>query len=116
MRCFELRILMLGVASLWLAPGGVQASAFRVRENSAASLATVYAGNGSRADDAATVFNNPAGMSYLPGTQWELGGALAAPSVQFSGNATLQGQPIPQGAPRNAGQVSLLPHAYGMFD
>jgi long-chain fatty acid transport protein len=39
------------------------ASGFMARENSAESVGTAYAGNASRADDVATVFNNPAGMS-----------------------------------------------------
>jgi len=115
MKRFTRRMRLLA-AFFVLAPAAAHASAFMTRENSAASLATAYAGNGSAAGDLATVFNNPAAMSYLPGTQWELGGVLAAPSVQFSGNATLQGKPIPQGAPRDAGQLSLLPHAYGVFD
>jgi len=110
------RFIMLGVAVFSFAPASVQAAAFMVRENSAESLATAYAGNGSRADDVSTVFNNPAGMNDLSGTQWGVGGTLVGPSVHFSGNATLQGKPISQGPDTNAGQVALVPNAYGVFD
>ncbi len=112
----ERRLFMLGLAAFSFAPANVHASAFKVRENSAESLATSYAGNASRADDVATVFNNPAGMNYLPGTQWEVGATVVAPSVHFAGNATLQGKAISQGPDTNAGQVALVPHAYGVFD
>ena len=66
------------------------ASGFAVRENSAESLATVFAGNASRAEDASTVFNNPAGMSLLRGTQIEVGSAVVLPDMHFNGNATVQ--------------------------
>jgi long-chain fatty acid transport protein len=92
------------------------ASGFMIRENSADSVAMVYAGDTSRADDVATVFNNPAGMSWLPGTQLEVGTAAGFPSVKFSGNATVFGSPIPGDNSGNAGQNTVIPHLYGMFD
>ena len=48
----------------------------------------MFAGNASRADDVSTVFNNPAGMSELQGTQLEVGGALVLPEIGFSGDLT----------------------------
>jgi len=92
------------------------ASGFMIRENSAESIATVYAGNASRADDVSTVFNNPAGMSWLQGSQVEVGSAAVFPSIQFQGNATVMGSPIPGDNSRNGGPSALIPHLYGMFD
>ena len=92
------------------------ASVFMVRENSAASLATAFAGNASRADEPATVFNNPAGMSWLPGAQTQFGGTGVLPSVNFEGDATVFGSPIPADNSRNNGQFAFIPHAYGVFD
>src|SRR5262245_17370925 len=102
-----------------LAPSSVYASGFMVRENSAASLATTFAGNASRADEAATVFNNPAGMSFLPGTQFQFGGTGVFPSIHFEGNSTVgsrSGPVVPADNSRNAGQFALAPHAYAVFD
>jgi len=92
------------------------ASGFMVRENSAASLATVFAGNASRADEVATVFNNPAGMSWLQGSQTQIGGTGVFPSINFEGEATVFGTPIPADNSRNNGQFAFVPHAYAVFD
>jgi len=114
----------------WLIAAGVgvgagssesAASGFMVRENSAASLATAYAGNASRADEVATVFNNPAGMSWLEGTQTQVGGTGVFPSVNFEGSATSYddngvGTPVAADNSRNNGQFTFVPHAYAVFD
>jgi long-chain fatty acid transport protein len=92
------------------------ASGFMVRENSAASVATVFAGNASRADEVATVFNNPAGMSWLTGSQTQIGATGVFPSINFEGEATVFGTPIPADNSRNNGQFALVPHAYAVFD
>jgi long-chain fatty acid transport protein len=92
------------------------AAAFQVRENSAAALGMVFAGNTSRADDVATVFNNPAGMSWLSGTQTQIGGTGVFPSVYYEGEATVGGVPIPADNTRNNGQFAFVPHAYAVFD
>jgi long-chain fatty acid transport protein len=92
------------------------AAGFMIRENSAESVATVYAGNGSRADDVSTVFNNPAGMSWLSGNQVEIGAAVVFPSIKFHGNATVGPATIPSDNSRNAGQSAGIPHLYGVFD
>src|SRR6185436_7542429 len=92
------------------------AAGFMVRENSAESVATVFAGNASRADDVSTVFNNPAGMTALRGTQIEIGSAAVFPDMHFSGNATIGGAAIPSDNSRNIGQVAAIPHLYGVVD
>ena len=107
--------LLIGVGLL-LRTADASASGFMVRENSAESIATIYAGNASRADDVATVFNNPAGMSWLKGTQYEIGTAVVLPSMSFSGSASILGMPLPGNDDRNIGQVAGIPHLYGMFD
>jgi len=102
-----------------LAPSAAYASGFMVRENSAESLATIFAGNASRADEPATVFNNPAGMSFLTGTQFQVGGTGVFPSIHFQGNSTIgsrSGPVVPADDSRNAGQFALAPHAYAVFD
>jgi long-chain fatty acid transport protein len=110
------KILPLVSALCLLAGGRAAASGFMVRENSAESIATVFAGNASRADDVSTVFNNPAGMSLLAGTQVEAGAAVVLPDMHFKGNATIRGNPIPGDNSQEIGQVALIPHFYGVFD
>jgi long-chain fatty acid transport protein len=103
-------------AGLLLQTVPAMASGFMVRENSAEAVATAYAGNGSRADDVSTVFNNPAGMSWLRGTQFEAGAAVVFPNMKFNGSASIAGNPIPGTNDRSVGQIAAIPHLYGVFD
>jgi long-chain fatty acid transport protein len=108
----------LVMAGMGVSAGSSESTAagFMVRENSAASVSTVFAGNASRADEVATVFNNPAGMSWLEGTQTQIGGTGVFPSINFEGSATVLGTPIPSDNSRNNGQFAFVPHAYATFD
>ena len=94
------------------------AGGFMVRENSAESLGMVYAGDASRADEAATVFDNPAGMMHLAGPEVELGAAVVFPSIHFvDGAAKAAGTiPISGDLGGQAGQIAGIPHFYAVFD
>ena len=116
MRRMPLCLAVLTGIGFLLEAADAEASGFMIRENSAESLGTVYAGNGSRADDVATVFNNPAGMSWLSGTQIEVGTAAVFPSMHFEGSASILGTPIPGNNDRNVGQFAVIPHFYGVLD
>lgn len=49
--------------------GGVHAGAFQLNEQSVSTQGTSFAGRASNANDASTVFGNPAGMSFLDRAQ-----------------------------------------------
>jgi len=107
--------LPLGMVGV-LVCGEAMASGFMVRENSAEAVSLVYAGNGSRADEAATVFDNPAGMMRLAGPEVELGAAVVFPSVHFSGGATIAGvTPLSGTQGGQAGQITGIPSFYAVF-
>ena len=92
------------------------ASGFMVREHSAEGLATSYAGDGSRADEAATVFNNPAGMMHLNGDEVQIGTAVIFPTIRYSGSASIAGiAPLPGDNGGNGGQIMSIPHLYGVW-
>jgi long-chain fatty acid transport protein len=110
------RTLCLAGALSLVISGQAGASGFMVRENSAESIATVFAGDASRADDLATVFNNPAGMSEFQGTQMAVGSVVVVPQINFSGNVTAGGTTLPGDNSRQNGQIALIPHFYGVFD
>ena len=116
MRHMSFGLAVVAGAAITFAAEDAAASGFMVRENSAESLSTIYAGNGSRADDVATVFNNPAGMSELRGTQIEGGLAVVFPNMHFSGTATAGPTTIPSSNDRSVGQVTGIPHLYGVMD
>jgi long-chain fatty acid transport protein len=106
----------LALLGQFLQMSGAVASGFLVREHSAEGLATAYAGDGSRADEAATVFNNPAGMMHLSGDEVELGSAAIFPSIRYKGSATVAGiTPLPGDNGGNGGQIQAIPHLYGVW-
>jgi long-chain fatty acid transport protein len=89
------------------------ASGFMVRENSAESVATSYAGDASRADEAATVFSNPAGMVRFGAPELEFGAAVVFPSIHISGSASAAGViPIQGTQGGQAGQIAGIPDFY----
>jgi long-chain fatty acid transport protein len=92
------------------------ASGFMVRENSAENVGVVFAGNASRADEAATVFNNPAGMVRFAAPEIEIGAAVVFPSIHFSGSATAAGIiPIQGTEGGQAGQIAGIPSFYAVL-
>lgn len=91
--------------------GTASAAAFQLWEQNASGIATAYAGSAAVADNASTIFFNPAGMTLLPGIQVSAGVAGVAPSYKFSngGSSGLLGA---GGDGGNAGGWSAVPNAY----
>ena len=67
---------------------GVGAAGFALIEQNASGLGNAYAGQAASAQDASTIYFNPAGMTLLPGRQAV--GVLHAilPSAKFNNAAT----------------------------
>lgn len=94
-----------------LASQGALAAAFQLKENNALGLGTAFAGDGSAANSPATVFNNPAGMTQLPGLQIALGASAVVPSFTFEGSARdAFGRPIGVESDRDGGHVAVVPY------
>ena len=77
--------IMRGCVSVALAGWSVSGSAagFALIEQNASGLGNAYAGQAASAQDASTVFFNPAGMSKLQGNQLVVVGNAIRPSAQF---------------------------------
>jgi len=108
--------LSLAVAGVFA--GGVSqahAAAFALIEQNASGLGNSYAGAAAAAEDASTIFYNPAGMSLLPaGMQVSAGLALINLSAKFSDSGSTPGAgPRPLGNNGgNAGDLSAVPNVY----
>ncbi len=107
--------VLVAIASL-MASADAVASGFAIRENCAEGLGTTFAGAGSLADDPCTVFNNPAGMTRLDGTQLEIGATPVFSTINFQG--TITGAAVNPGYSNNngnnAGRPALVPDIYGV--
>lgn len=90
--------------------GIAQAAGYALIEQNASGLGNAYAGQAASAQDASTVFFNPAGMTQLPDRQVVVAGHLIKPQAEFSGTSTIGG-----GNGGDAGNLAFLPNAYGAF-
>jgi len=101
-------------AALLVMAGGASASGFALIEQSASGMGNAFAGGAAVAEDASTIFFNPAGMSRLSGKQIAVAAHAIRPSAKFTGTATglapLQTAGIGNGG--DAGSWALVPNAY----
>ncbi len=72
------------VCLLAVGTGNVNASGFGIAEQNASGLGNAYAGVAAVAEDASTVFFNPAGMTLLPGRQFVVSASYIAPKASFT--------------------------------
>jgi long-chain fatty acid transport protein len=104
---------LAGVA-LALAGGQAFGSAFALSTQNVMGLGNAYAGAAATAEDANTVWHNPAGLARLNFPQVEQALHVIIPSAKFS-NANSQaalGQPL-GGTGGNAGGAAFIPNLYG---
>ncbi len=93
--------------------GEAGASGFALVEQSVKQVGSAISGGAASAEDASTIFFNPAGMSRLKGTQVVVGGHLIQPSSEFSGSASIAGVlPINGSNGGDAGAAALVPSLY----
>lgn len=94
----------LGLAGL---TGLTQAAGFALIEQNASGLGNAYAGQAASAQDASTLFFNPAGLTLLPDRQVVVAGHLIKPQAEFSGSSNIGG-----GDGGDAGSLAVVPNAY----
>ena len=92
--------LMLAVFS-----GSAAAAAFQLFEQNGSGVGMSYAGSAAVADNASTLFYNPAGLSLLAGGQVSVGIAAIRPSYKYRSNAG-------QSSGGDAGSWGMVPNAY----
>ncbi|MDY0310332.1 MAG: outer membrane protein transport protein [Castellaniella sp.] len=79
-----LSALILGLGAAGIAHG----AGFQLLEQNASGLGTSYAGSAAIAEDASTVFFNPAGMTLLPGMNASAGAVAIKPNFKFSNDGS----------------------------
>ncbi len=109
---FKKSVVSCSVALL-VTSGGAAASGFALIEQSGSGLGNAFAGGAASAEDASTIFFNPAGMSHLSGNQIAVGGSEIRPSAKFSGSVTgIPFQTAGTGTGGDAGSWDFVPSAY----
>lgn len=90
------------------------AAGLAIMEQSVKGLGTAFAGGAASADDAATIFFNPAGLPLLPGSQAVAGMHFLFPSAKFKnqGSSHLTGQAMSGDEGGDAGSMIPVPNLY----
>ncbi|HEX7454993.1 MAG TPA: outer membrane protein transport protein [Gallionella sp.] len=112
---FKQTVVSWSVASaLLVMAGSAAASGFALIEQSGSGLGNAFAGGAASAEDASTIFYNPAGMSRLSGMQITVAGSMIRPSAKFTGTASGLAplQVAGAGTGGDAGSWALVPNAY----
>lgn len=86
------------------------AAGFALIEQNASGMGNAYAGAAAVAQDASTVFFNPAGMTLLPERQLVVAGHLIKPKAEFAGTVTPAS--LGGGNGGDAGGLAFVPNAY----
>ena len=99
------------------------AAGFALIEQNASGMGNAYAGGSAIAEDASTIFFNPAGMTYIQGMQAVGALHLIKPNAEFNNEGSVRGLgagPFPSrplgGEGGNAGDLAFVPNAYFKMD
>lgn len=111
-------IRVASAIALGLTAGGAQAAGFQLLEQSASGIGNAYAGSAAIAENASTIYYNPAGMTRLPGVNVSGGLTAIRPSFEFSddGSTGPGGLPLGTNNGGDAGSWGLVPNAYASWE
>src|SRR5690349_1645435 len=74
---------LLPFALLAMASGSASAAGFQLLEQNASGIGNAYAGSAAVAENASTIYYNPAGMTQLKEREISVGLAAVKPSFEF---------------------------------
>lgn len=102
---------------IFTTPIAAQAAGFALIEQSGSGMGNAYAGGSAIAEDASTIFFNPAGMTYIEGTQAVGALHLINPNAEFHNKGSIAGLATPLGDEGpNAGDLAFVPNFYFKMD
>ena len=92
--------------------GAASASGFQLLEQNASGIGNAYAGSAAVADNASTIYFNPAGMTKLQAREVTGGISAVGPSFHFKDKGSSVGALAGTGDGGNAGGWAAIPNAY----
>ena len=109
----QLKLIVRALAALASAglASSAGASGFQLLEQNASGLGNAYAGSAAVADNASTIFYNPAGMTELKDQEVSLGVNAIKPSYTFTNSGSSTGTLHGDGG--DAGSLAAVPNLYG---
>jgi len=108
-----IKVAIAGSLISFLYSSQALSAGFALIENSASGMGNAFAGGAAIADDASTVWFNPAGMTRLTGEQISVAGHVILPKADFSneGSAAVTTAPL-SGTDDDGGASALVPNFY----
>jgi len=118
--CMRCVLVLVALAFVLFTAGTAMASGLMIFEKSVKGLGNAFAGNSAVAEDASTIYFNPAGMTRLPGHQVLAGCHVIMPYFKFDDDgsamaAIFGGAPLTGGNGGDAGGVFFVPNFYSSF-
>lgn len=98
--------------ALCVASGQASAAGFQLLEQNASGIGNAYAGSAAVAENASTIFFNPAGMTQLQAREASVGLSVVRPTFKFSNQGSSTGVLNGSGTGNDAGSWSFIPNGY----
>lgn len=95
-----------------LASGQAAAAGFQLLEQNASGIGNSYAGSAAVAENASTIFFNPAGMTQLKDREVSVGMSAVRPTFKFDNRGSSVGVLGTAGEGNDAGSWAFIPNAY----
>ena len=107
-------VALFAAAMVAALPGMVSASNFQLTEQSVTSLGSAHAAGAAYANDASTIWYNPAGLTRLSGPELDMGLSLIRLGASFTPTTAVDasGQPLTGNNGGNPGKLGAVPFIY----
>lgn len=103
---------LMPLLALGLAGGNASAAGFQLLEQNASGIGNAYAGSAAVAENASTIFYNPAGMTQLKDREISVGMSIVRPTFKFDNRGSSAGVLGASGEGGDAGSWAFVPNAY----
>lgn len=103
---------LIPLLTLGMAAGQADAAGFQLLEQNASGIGNAYAGSAAIAENASTIYFNPAGMTQLQAREASVGISLVRPTFKFSNQGSSTGALSGSGTGNDAGSWAFIPNGY----
>lgn len=103
---------LMPLLAVGLASGQASAAGFQLLEQNASGIGNAYAGSAAVAENASTIFFNPAGMTQLKDREISAGLSIVRPTFKFKNDGSSVGAFAGAGNGGDAGSWGFVPNAY----
>jgi long-chain fatty acid transport protein len=103
---------LIPMLTLGMAAGQASAAGFQLLEQNASGIGNSYAGSAAVAENASTIYFNPAGMTQLQAREASVGISLVRPTFKFSNQGSSTGVLGGSGTGNDAGSWAFIPNGY----